>query len=287
MGLEELFFIPGDQNFVLHWGKVISAIRAAFSSSHIPTAIAFTLSGIVVGYLYGQNIQSYHHRIIELRRFSIIGQEAATILHDISNPLACISGFADLLSTESTHDELQDYSERIKKSASRIASLLGEIRVIASERTVPHLQKRETALPEMIKQIISTMHLKSSIEIGYSKNVQALIDPSFFERVIWNLLRNAEEALQGFENPRISIQISETDTISIIKITDNGPGIPAKIRDSLFKFGATYGKDSGTGIGLYVCDRIVRAHGGTISATVSDAKGSRKETVFTIELPKK
>lgn len=158
--------------------------------------------------------------------------------------------------------------------------------MIASEQTVPNILKRETDLPELIEQVVDSMHLKTDVKIEYATHVQAMIDPAFFERAIWNLLRNAEEALRGFENPEISVRIRENYAMAILEISDNGPGIPGKIRRSLFAFGTTYGKESRTGIGLYVSDRIIRAHGGRISVTVANPRGVRKGAKFVIELPK-
>lgn len=286
MGLEELFFIHPDEAQPLHWRRTSAAIAAAFSYSHIPTAIAFTLLGVIAGYLYGLSIESYRHRIAESRRLSFIGRETATILHDIINPLAGISGFAELISSETSHEELAEHADRIKKSASRIASLLAEIRMIANERVTPNIQKRETDLSELIEQVVGSMHLKTDVKIEYATHVQAMIDPALLERAIWNLLRNAEEALHGFENPKIWVKINENDTMSILEVSDNGPGIPDKIRRSLFTFGVTHGKESGTGIGLYVSDRIIRAHGGKIAVMFANTHGVRKGAKFVIELPK-
>ncbi|NLW30257.1 MAG: HAMP domain-containing histidine kinase [Fibrobacter sp.] len=286
MGLEELFFIHPDEAPRLHWRRTSAAVAAAFSYSHIPTAIAFTLLGTVVGYLYGLSIESYRHRIVESRRLSFIGREAANILHDITNPLAGISGFAELIATESSREELAEYAGRIKKSASRIASLLGEIRMIANEQAVPNINKRETDLSELVEHVVGSMHLKTDVKIEYATRLRAMIDPAFLERVIWNLLRNAEEALNGFDKPEIRIQISENDRMSFLAVSDNGPGIPKKIRHSLFMFGVTYGKESGTGIGLYVSYRIIRDHGGKISVTDANSHVARKGAKFVIELPK-
>jgi C4-dicarboxylate-specific signal transduction histidine kinase len=110
--------------------------------------------------------------------------------------------------------------------------------------------------------------------------------PSEFKQVIVNLLHNARDALiaNHSQEPHIHIQLTTNESDAIITITDNGGGIDSEIIDQIFNpYFTTKSEKEGSGIGLYICDAIIRTKmGGTITASlVNDG------TVFTITLPLK
>src|ERR1035437_5582032 len=89
-------------------------------------------------------------------------------------------------------------------------------------------------------------------------------DPRKLERVFHNLLMNACEAVSP-ESGAIEIRILQTPAEGIVvRIADNGPGIPPSISETLFAPFVSYGKENGTGLGLAVARKMVRDHGGNI-----------------------
>ena len=103
----------------------------------------------------------------------------------------------------------------------------------------------------------------------------------YFERVFWNLFKNADEAMAGKTGARIEISLGQDEKGVTIGIADNGPGIPPEPAKKLLGFGETYGKNGGSGIGLYNCKKIIEAHGGELWFTSVAGKG----TSFFIRLP--
>jgi two-component system sensor kinase FixL len=100
--------------------------------------------------------------------------------------------------------------------------------------------------------------------------------------VLLNLIRNAGEALAGTSDPRIEIATALAASGMIeIRVSDNGPGLPAEVRDRLFQPFVTT-KEAGTGVGLSICQGIVEAHGGTLAAEDRPGGG----TVFRFTVPK-
>jgi len=104
-------------------------------------------------------------------------------------------------------------------------------------------------------------------------------DPSLIEQVLINLIVNAIEAVKDQEEPRIILSAEQTlNKKVILKVADNGPGIPEEVLDKIFiPFFST--KKNGSGIGLSLCKQIVMLHRGTIQVQSIEGRG----TVFSMQ----
>ncbi|MBN2613104.1 MAG: HAMP domain-containing histidine kinase [Bacteroidales bacterium] len=111
-------------------------------------------------------------------------------------------------------------------------------------------------------------------------NLKIVADRLLLEQVLINLVNNSLDALKDTKDRKIFIEAFKTGTKNLIKITDNGCGIPGDIKENIF-MPFFSGKEGGSGIGLSISRQIVRLHKGKLYG--SSIKG--KETVFTIELP--
>jgi signal transduction histidine kinase len=109
------------------------------------------------------------------------------------------------------------------------------------------------------------------------------IDAKNLESAIYNLLLNACQAASGSVGvPEVQIHLAEVDERIYVTILDNGAGIPASVRGTLFDPFVTAGKAKGTGLGLTLARRITEEHGGSVCLEES----KREWTVFTLSLPK-
>jgi signal transduction histidine kinase len=121
------------------------------------------------------------------------------------------------------------------------------------------------------------------ITLGKFQPAEAEIDARSLESAIFNLLLNAcQAATRSAHVPEVKIQQTETDERIFVTILDNGPGIPASVRRTLFDPFVTAGKTNGTGLGLVLALRIAEEHGGGILLE----KSNRGRTVFTLSLSK-
>jgi signal transduction histidine kinase len=134
---------------------------------------------------------------------------------------------------------------------------------------------------DLAERVASTMQLNCELSFTSSDLVYSTLDPTYFERVFWNLFKNADEAMSGKEDARIEVSILSEEEGITIGVEDNGPGVPPELAKKLLSFGETYGKKGGSGIGLYNCKKIVEAHGGKLWFTSKIGKG----TSFFIHLP--
>ena len=143
-----------------------------------------------------------------------------------------------------------------------------------SFESVPHLAERSLAMvkahpdAQNIEFVIDPMPL-----------VEAWLDAVQIERAIYNLLLNGcQAARQGAGPPRIRIALSIDSEWVVLRIADNGPGVPESIRVTLFQPFISEGKQSGTGLGLTLAHKVAQEHGGYV--TLEDSKPGR--TVFAL-----
>jgi signal transduction histidine kinase len=122
-----------------------------------------------------------------------------------------------------------------------------------------------------------------AITVGKFPPADADIDARNLESAIYNLLLNAcQAAIRSTHVPEVKVHVTEVDERIYVTISDNGPGIPASVRRTLFDPFVTAGKPNGTGLGLTLARRIAEEHGGSVCLEESN----RGRTVFTLSLTK-
>ena len=111
------------------------------------------------------------------------------------------------------------------------------------------------------------------------------VDSEQLFRVIMNLCRNAIQAMlannEGSMVARLKLQARRDDNLVTLRISDTGPGIPARIREKLFQPFEGSASPGGTGLGLAIAAELIRAHGGTIEMESTSSSG----TVFVVRMP--
>ncbi|MES2722585.1 MAG: ATP-binding protein, partial [Pseudomonadota bacterium] len=114
---------------------------------------------------------------------------------------------------------------------------------------------------------------------------QVIADPDQLHRILVNLLRNARQALEHQEGRaapgRIEVSLEAVGGSSLIRISDNGPGVPERLRERLFQPFAGSGRPDSTGLGLAIARELAQGHGGDLTLSVTGAEG----TVFELRLP--
>jgi PAS domain S-box-containing protein len=226
----------------------------------------------------------------ELERSNEALQQFAYIAsHDLQEPLRMVSSYVDLLDSEygdELGEEASEYMAFAVDGATRMQEMVNallrysrvETQAREFERTETEtvVEKTQTALQMRIDDVGAT------ITTGSLPAVQA--DANQLGQVFQNLLENAiEYAEETGVDPRIEIEATADDGMVTFSVSDNGPGVPADNADDIFEIfsrGGTH-ESAGTGIGLAVCRRIVRRHGGRIWVESPDDGGA----VFRFTLP--
>jgi signal transduction histidine kinase len=216
------------------------------------------------------------------QRLAILGHSVGGILHDMRTPLTAVGGFIELMATEDSPVVRKEYAQRVERALEHMASMTHEVLAFAKgQREVlirkVYLDKFIAEVREMLVSEMSRFGVKLEVVTEYDG--LARFDESKLKRVIWNLARNACEAMG--EGGTFRWTISRTDDQLVFECADTGPGIPKAMEGRLFESFATHGKASGTGLGLAMAKKIVDAHCGRISVSSAPGQGA----TFRIEIP--
>jgi signal transduction histidine kinase len=225
--------------------------------------------------------------LMEAERMSAIGWMACSISHDMRHSLTAIYANAEFLERDDIcaserADLLLGIQEAVLAMTERIDSLLQFGRI---GRKCPLVRACVSLIVEKAVGAVKLHPDGQSVSITVRKlpPVEADIDARNLESAIYNLLLNAcQAARRSTHVPEVQVDLTEVDERIYITILDNGPGIPASVRRTLFDPFMTAGKPNGTGLGLTLARRIAEEHGGSVYLEESN----RERTVFTLSLTK-
>jgi two-component system sensor histidine kinase HydH len=222
---------------------------------------------------------------IELKKnFAALGELSAGIAHEFKNALATISGYAQMIRSESADGEISDHAERILEQTRNITHVVTEFLKFArpldiSDEPVDLRPLVERALDE-ISAAAPGVSIRAEGDFGIVAGDEGLL-----RQVILNLARNGAEACEGRTDGQVTVRgeiLKTGNDVSSQRVTvqDNGSGISADAMPNLFHpFFTT--KARGTGLGLAVVQKIILQHGGQIEARNDPSGGA----VFIVTLP--
>ena len=216
---------------------------------------------------------------VESGRADAVGEMAASMAHEIGNPLNALSLNLQLLKRKyPQEDDLAIAQKELSRLNGIIREFLGAFRP-AKARLAPGsaADPLKDALAAL-KNVFEDRRIRVALDLPGTLPAVA-IDRGQMEQVFFNLMKNALEAMR--DGGELSIEIVHDDTYVSVSFRDSGIGMSDKALAGLFEpFRTT--KKKGTGLGLMVSRRIVSAHGGEIA--VSSEKG--RGTTFTVRLPR-
>jgi two-component system sensor histidine kinase PilS (NtrC family) len=234
-------------------------------------------------------IKKMEDQVKQAEKMAALGEMAAGIAHEFRNPLAAISGSAQMLKKEMGDDPTQHGLMRIiVRECSRleksIADFLQFSKPAMPEKEWLRLDKLIADTVQLLKQA-SNWPKDCRIVSEFSPQMECWGDAQQLRRVLRNLIENACQALTGGsgEVRVVGRELEEDDgrAITVINVVDNGPGIPAIISDKIFDpFFTT--RENGTGLGLAIVHQIIDSHGGIIKVGQPDPPYT---TNFEITLP--
>lgn len=203
-------------------------------------------------------------------KFSVIGELASRIAHDLRNPLSTIRNCCELLSQlKSNQDEKSKrYISLMNRSINRMTGQIDG--VLNYVRTTPLAKSKESCL-DMIKFVIESNPPPENITVILPENdAMLLCDSQKIEVVFTNIFRNAIQVF-GVVPGTIKIDILTRDGFVVIEFEDSGPGISEQNLGKIFEPLFTT-KQEGTGLGLSSCKNIVEQHGGKIEVKLNPTK---------------
>jgi two-component system, NtrC family, sensor kinase len=251
------------------------------------------------------DLRSAQDRLVRSERLASVGRLAAGLAHEIGNPIAAILGFQDLILEGGLEpSEQRDFLERMKRETERVHRVLRDLLTFARPPTRrvtdrppagPEEGRAAPAEPESgsVRDAVADVVALIGPQKSFREiDLQVAIDPDLpavaishehVVQVVLNVLLNAADAVPRVGG-RIAIRAGRAPSGGGARVTieDNGPGIPADVRATLFEpFVTTKEVGKGTGLGLAVCRGLVEAAGGTIRVEPVDEGGAR----FVLDLP--
>jgi len=220
-------------------------------------------------------------------RLVSLGEMAAGLAHEISNPLTAVMGFAYLLQQNpATSPEIKEDVESIYRESKRAAEVIKNFLAFSRGQAAEKKAEQINGLIENVLKIRQSRMQKANISVNLdlAEGLPSIYcDPAQIQQAILNIILNAEYFMyQTHQRGTLSISTCLSDSNIKLSIADDGPGItPDKLGHVFDPFYTTKQVGEGTGLGLSICHSIVHEHGGEIYVESSPGKGA----VFTIELP--
>lgn len=219
----------------------------------------------------------------------------SVMTHEIMNSIAPISSLAETLQTNIEHNltnpkdeslDLDDLNAGLKTIKKRSQGLMKFAKTYRSLSKITNLNLQKVHVNELFQNIELLMApsiTSKNIDIEFtvsSKRLQLNIDVHLIEQVLINLILNARDACIHSKNPLIKVQASQTKKHGvIIKVYDNGTGIPKDLMENIFVPFFT-NKSAGSGIGLSLCKQIMLLHKGKILVNSKEGQGTVFSLVF-------
>ncbi len=230
--------------------------------------------------------------LTRIHTLAALGEMAATVAHEVRNPLGGIGGFAALLKREVEDDPAK--TRLVDKIITGVETLNRTVTALLDYTRPEQMSMRDISVARLIEE--SVEYEKAESEAGGTENIDIQVvvdnrnlrvkcDPHLMRQVLLNLLRNSREAMPSGGRIIISAEATKgngTPGTVKLEVEDSGKGIPEKDCDKIFRpFYSTKRSTSGSGLGLATVWKTVQAHGGTISVASRPGQGTR----FTLLLP--
>lgn len=221
-------------------------------------------------------------QLLKTERISSLGKMANFLIEDIKKPILVSKRYTEHLMKKELSSDVENVVNMLLEQLNNIADIVQATSNYSHGESVLRsndVNINETLLDfiERINSYVQSMNCK--IITKFDSDVQLNMDTKEFYQGFKHIIKNACEAMPDGGDINVTTTIEEKKIKLVIK--DNGMGIPAGFNEKIFEPFMSYGKKTGTGLGLSVTRKIIEEHGGTISANSDLGIGS----TFTIVLP--
>jgi two-component system, NtrC family, sensor kinase len=242
-----------------------------------------------------EQLKAMNQKLFQSDRLASLGQLAASVAHEINNPIAGVLNLSMLIERIMLQDgipkerveEVRRYLSQISSETTRVGRIVGDL-LAFSRRSSP--QRLRSNLNSIIIRTVSIIDHKLKLagvelELILDDHLPEIkCDSSQIQQVIVNLIMNASEATHNRTNGKVTVRTSENANKKSVRmeVRDNGDGIPVEYLTKIYDpFFTTKGEGKGVGLGLAVVYGIVEAHGGDIEVDTKVGEG----TLFRVDLP--
>jgi len=241
-------------------------------------------------------LQHAQKRLLQADRLASLGQLAASVAHEINNPLSGVLNFSALMGRILKDEgiprervpEFRGYLERVTEQTARAGRIVSDL-LAFSRRSKPHraasdLNAIASATVGLVSHKLKLLNVEAALELDPALP-PLLCDTSQMQQVVLNLVMNGAEATRPHGSGRVCVRTRRTDDgeSAVLEVMDDGEGIPKETLDRVFDpFFTTKDDGKGVGLGLAVVYGIVESHGGHIEVRTTEGQG----TTFSVRLPR-
>ena len=227
-----------------------------------------------------QQLRETQAQIIRTEKLAVVGRLAASVAHEVNNPLQAIALQLELIADEELTDPASQRLATVQEELARIANIIQRLldfqRPTLGERAPHHV----SVLLNDVLRLANNQLQKHGITVvreDYDDPKPVLVVGDQIKQVFLNLVLNTVEAMPN--GGELHIRTKQSNGAISVNFTDTGSGIPPEIVDHIFEpFFST--KAKGTGLGLAISHQIVTGHGGSLEATSVPGEGA----MFTVRL---
>lgn len=234
------------------------------------------------------DLREMHAQLIQASKMAAFGELGAGVAHELSQPLTSLKGFAQLaLLRMGDEDPNRPHLGRIVQSCDHMARIVSSLK---SFSRMSQFELESISVNTVIEE--TTVFLDAQfrrqrvlVEKNLDPNLPRILgDANQLQQVFTNLLSNARDALEGQTDALVTLSTGTRfgGRYVVIRVRDNGPGVPLELRSKIFRtFFTTKEADKGTGLGLSISRGLVKDHGGRLGVSSSHRGGA----VFYLILP--
>ncbi len=228
--------------------------------------------------------QELEQQLLASGRLVAVGELTASMAHEFNNPLGIVLGFAqgllaNLEPSDTNYHHVQIIAEEAKRCERLVQELLEFGRPKSADFTLTDVEQMIQRTLDLVQPRATKNHVETTARID-SQLPQIHADPQQLQQVLLNLSLNAVDAMPKGGTLTIGAAVDSRNSMTIT-VADTGIGIDADVLPRIFQPFFTSKKRRGLGLGLPICDRIVKSHGGKIEVDSKPGQG----TIFKIHLP--
>lgn len=225
-------------------------------------------------------IKKIEQEMIRLDQLNLVGEIAASIGHEVRNPMTSVRGFLQMMQEADGEAAHREYYDLMIDEVDRVISIMNEFLLLARDKKVDLKQTQLNDVVESLSPLIMADALgqDKSIEMSLAAIPPLMLDEKEIRQLIFNLVRNGLESMEA--GTTLNIKTFTDESRVVLAVQDEGCGIAVEVLDKLgVPFLTT--KDTGTGLGLSVCYSIAARHQAAIKVN-SSADGTCFRVCFPI-----
>lgn len=231
------------------------------------------------------DLQRAHNNLVQSEKLSAVGELAASVAHEVKNPMVGILGFAQLGKESDTMAEAKEYFGLIEADTLRANKILQNLLEFARP---PEMEMEPLGVNDVVEGALSLCRHQLQmqgvkVETSLGEGLGGIAgNNNQLRQVLLNLMMNAGQAMAESATKRVTVATVADQGFVKVLVQDTGPGMSDEVRQNLFKpFFTTKRRGLGTGLGLSVSRSIIEAHKGTLTAESKPGEGA----TFIVRLP--